>query len=102
MSKENNPMIKLSKRLRQTLKTQSTPCIKCGRTHDVQMHHVKATKRIKTTDRLERHIKMINILQVALCKTHHLEATVGSIRKLGKSSMKPSSVGEPGDGQLSR
>ena len=49
----NNPMTKLSKRLRQTIRTlQGAACLKCGKTDDVQMHHVKATKRIRVKDRL--------------------------------------------------
>ena len=76
----NNPMTKLSKRLRQTISTQGAACLKCGKTDDVQMHHhsVKATKRIRVKDRLERHIRMTNILQVPLCRGHHLESHQGN------------------------
>ena len=74
----NNLMTKLSKRLRQTISTQGAACLKCGKTDDVQMHHVKATKRIRVKDRLERHIRMTNILQVPLCRAHHLESHQGN------------------------
>jgi group II intron reverse transcriptase/maturase len=91
-TKTRNPMTQLAMRIRNTLSAQGTPCVICGSTEEVQMHHTKSVKSVKFKDKLEQHIRTINIKQIPLCKVHHLAAHGGNWKqnpiKMSNSKMK--------------
>ena len=82
-----NPLKTLGWRIRNTLSRQGSSCAICGSFEDVQMHHTKAIKNIKTKDKLKKYVQAIEIPQVALCRKHHLEMHKGNWKN-NPSSMK--------------
>lgn len=101
LSSSKNPIAKLGSRIKYSLSSQGAPCVVCGSTESVEMHHTTPIRLLKEKDALKRHIKAINIKQIPLCRTHHLEAHCGDWRTAPKRkktvTMKPSNVGEPSD-----
>lgn len=79
-SKSKNPIVQLGVRLRTTISAQGAACLICGTTEDVQMHHTKALKKVKSKSGIKRHIQSINIPQIPLCREHHLEVHQGNWR----------------------
>ena len=93
-SKSSNPLKSLGWRLQKSLYHQGAPCSVCGSYDDVQMHHIKAVKDIKSKNKLSHIIQAIESPQVALCRKHHFVMHKGNWRN---SPMKPRDVGEPYD-----
>lgn len=84
LSGSKNPIARLGSRIKYSLSSQGAPCAVCGSTQGVEMHHTTPMKLVKEKDALKRHIKAINIKQIPLCRTHHLEAHGGNWRAAPK------------------
>jgi len=78
LSKGKSPLARVGARLQYTLSSQGAPCVVCGSTDKVEMHHTTPMKQLKEKDALKKHIKAINIKQIPLCRKHHLEAHQGN------------------------
>lgn len=79
--KSNNIIRMLSWRLSKGIASFDLPCIICGSTEDVHMHHVRSLQDIKKSQNVV-HLHMIQIgrKQIPLCRQHHLVAHSGNWR----------------------
>lgn len=68
-----DPIQQLGIRLRNTISSQGAPCIVCGSTEDVHMHHVTPVKNIKAKNARDKYKIAINTPQIPLCRRHHLQ-----------------------------
>ena len=70
-----NPLDITHWRLARAVRVLNSPCIICGETKNVAMHHLKSVPIMKHEHRKAKHARQISTKQVPLCKAHHL--TVG-------------------------
>ena len=74
MTCNNNPLTLLGWRMTKGIKALHEPCIICGTTENVEMHHVKSLKDLKPLKNIIKEKKRaIMIKQIPLCKNHHLQ-----------------------------
>nr|YP_009262047.1 reverse transcriptase domain; domain X [Chrysoporthe austroafricana]AMX22122.1 reverse transcriptase domain; domain X [Chrysoporthe austroafricana] len=74
-SKEKNPLSLAGWRMSKGIRVLDEPCLICGSTVNIEMHHVKSLKLLKPLkDMLKDKERAITRKQVPLCRTHHLQA----------------------------
>jgi group II intron reverse transcriptase/maturase len=83
--KSNNILRMLSWRLSKGISSFDLPCVICGSSKNVHMHHVRSLQDIdKSKNVIHLHMIQIGRKQVPLCKEHHLEAHSGDWRNKTK------------------
>lgn len=74
----DSPLKALGWRIKNTLSRQGASCEVCGSFEDVQMHHSKPIRKIKTRNNIKKYIQAIETPQVPLCRKHHLDTHRGN------------------------
>ena len=67
-----NPLSLTHWGLARGIRALNAPCIICGETENVQMHHIQSIAQMRyLTSRVEKHANQIGTKKVPLCKDHH-------------------------------
>jgi len=101
---DKNPLSLLGWRMSKGIKVLGEPCIICGSSENVVMHHVKSLKLLKPMTRMiKERQRAILRKQIPLCKVHHLQIHNYNWRNPAmsiKRLMSQANVIKPGDGDL--
>lgn len=76
-SNPDNLINLLSRRLARGIAALNAPCSLCGATEKVEIHHVRKVSEIQAKTAKERYIKSLNIKQIPLCESCHLDIHKG-------------------------
>lgn len=84
-----NLLCTLSWRLAKGISAFDMPCVICGVTEDIQMHHIRSLMNIKKSNNpIHKHMVKLSRKQVPLCRRHHLEVHSGNWRNPTKKFFK--------------
>jgi hypothetical protein len=73
-SHDNNPLLLLGWRINKGIGALDEPCLICGATHNIEMHHVKSLKNLKPLkNKYKDKNRTILRKQIPLCRRHHLQ-----------------------------
>jgi len=88
-NKGKNLLSTLSWRLSRGISAFDMPCVICGATEDIQMHHIRSLIDIKKSNNpIHKYMVELSRKQVPLCRRHHLEVHSGNWRNPTKKFFK--------------
>lgn len=82
----NDPLSSLNWRVSRTIKLTGATCIICGTKDNIEMHHIKGVKYLKSLDLHSAMLKRLNRTQVPLCQEHHRMAHRNGLMALLKEN----------------